>query len=116
MLVSMNDEDKEYALTALAAIGLGVAAYAVLTSATRRRAFKQAIRYAVESHGAGFVEANLARIDGTPIWLVTLNHPWQGIAKHRLSFPADVDPYSKEVLNSVIASLVNAIRRKQSQR
>lgn len=112
----MDDEALDYALVALAAIDIGAAAYALLNSAARRRAFKEAVRQAVESYGPGFVEADLVRIDGMPMWLITANHPWKGIVKYRRSFPKGTDPYSKDVLNKVIESLVNAIKQSQSPR
>jgi hypothetical protein len=107
--VSTEDEGWKYALAALAGIGLGLATYAALGTDARRRAFKDALEQALEANGIGFVDANLARIKGDPVWLVTVNHPVHGIMQYRVAFPQGTEPYSKTTLNATIERLLTAI-------
>jgi hypothetical protein len=104
-----DDDGLGYALMALAAMGLGFAAYGALSSEARRRAFKQALREALERNGIGFVDASLARVNGAPVWLITVNHPLHGVKKYRLKFSETTEPYSNATLNEVIGRLLNAM-------
>ena len=105
-----SDNDWMYALAALAAIGLGVAAYSSLSADDRRRAFKDAVGQALQANGIGFVDANLARMEGDPVWLVTVNHPIHGIMQYHVRFPPETQPYSEATLNATIRRLLAAIQ------
>jgi hypothetical protein len=106
--MSADDDSWAYAVAALAAIGLGLAAYLALSAEQRRRAFKDALRQAIEANHLGFVESNLARVNDAPAWLVTINHPQTGIAQYRVAFPSTTEPYSQSTLNAVIQRLLTA--------
>jgi hypothetical protein len=107
--MAADDDNWAYALAALAAVGLGWAAYSALSAEQRRAAFKEALRQALQKHHIGFVESNLARAaNGAPVWLVTINHPRTGIAQYRLAFPLTTEPYSQSTLNAVIGRLLAA--------
>jgi hypothetical protein len=103
-----DDDSWAYAIAALAAIGLGLAGYLALSAEQRRRAFREALRQALEANHIGFVESNLARVNDAPAWLVTINHPRTGIARYRVAFPSTTEPYSQSTLNAVIERLLTA--------
>ncbi|MFO7566498.1 MAG: hypothetical protein R6X02_27900 [Enhygromyxa sp.] len=108
--MSESDDGWKYALAALAAIGLGATAYGALGSEGRRRAFKDALGQALQANQIGFIDANLARIEGAPVWQVTVNHPVHGIMMYRVAFPRETDPYSEVTLNAMIQRLLVAIQ------
>lgn len=78
--------------------------------AARRRTFHASLRQVVESSGTGFVQADLARVNGVPVWHVTINRPATGIAILKCEFPPGAEPYGDETLDELGKYITNAIR------
>ena len=104
-----TDENWQYAVAALAALGIGAMTYAAMNANTRRTAFKSALRTSFESHEVEFVDANLARANGLPKWLVTVVHPIVGVVTYRVSLPLDTEPYSQFSLNEILRRVIDAV-------
>lgn len=106
-----EDDTLVTALVALGAIGLGIGAFAALSSWEKRRRFNDALRKALERDGVGLIDAALARRSGVPVWVVTVSSPWRGVQVYHAAFEAMDDPYSPQTLGVLIRRLRAALER-----
>lgn len=90
---------------ALAAIGLKPAIYAGMTGASRRQAFQDALGQWLADKGVERVNSSFGRLNGAPIWWVTVNHPNGGIERYNVGFEKGADAYSQETLNELLQRL-----------
>jgi len=104
-----EDDNLTTALVALGAIGLGIGAFAALSSWERRRRFNDALRKSLERDGVGLVDATLGRRSDVPVWVVTVNAPWRGVGVYNAAFAAGTDPYSPQTLGSLVRRLRAAL-------
>lgn len=90
-------------LAALALMGLTYIAFQNLGEQEQRRHFKDALRRGLAAQGIGYVDAELARLEGGQrAWRVTVNHPWEGIWQDQVVVPAGQGYTSPHALNAIL--------------
>ncbi|NOY25814.1 MAG: hypothetical protein GXP62_08055 [Oligoflexia bacterium] len=105
-----SNNDLATAVSALGAIGLGLAGFAALSVWDQKKRFKGALEAALGEQGVGMVAAELGRsAGGGPAWFVTINHPWEGIQSYRADFDPGTDAYGAGTLNALIERLLQAM-------
>ena len=105
-----DNDDLAAAIIALGAIGLGVAGFAALSARDQKKRFKQALEAGLSDYGVGLVSAELGRAaSGGPSWIVTLNHPWQGLLSYHVDFRRGRNAYHANTLSEVIDRLLKTM-------
>lgn len=98
------------AALALAAVGLGVAGFAALSSWKKKRGFYDALEAGLNDRGIDLVAAEVGRSDDDcPTWFVTVNSSKAGLQSFQADFDAGTDLYAASTLEVLLDTLIEAI-------